>query len=308
MPAAKSDKTPKDKNKRDLKAEIEKTAKMFDDVVKPGETPAQATSRPVIVGHTAMIRDDPMMKDKTDDSRKDAGKDIPAKTHKARSVVPFGGEDTAEADNEPAKEIEAPDEDIRPDKITVSVVSKKSAEAKQPAADTSAPEPTEAADSATQETTESPSPAKSSATETAEASEARDDTTEAADSSEPEASVTEDQPDEATAEGVPAGQEAEQPDDNGPVQGVVDSLVEEADAKKENQKKDDQLALRAEEAEKLIASKEYFVPIGQVSRRRSNYRIFFGLIILLVLAAAAVNFAIDAEAVDVGVNAFTDFL
>ena len=307
MPAAKSDKAPKDKD-RDLRAEIEKSAKLVDDIAKPGETPAQPTSRPVIVGHMPMIKDDPMMKDKNDESKDGTGEDVPAKTHRAKSISPLGTKNTENTDTEPAGEGEKTAEDSESEKITVSVVSKRSSKAME----------SDASDTSTQEPTEAPSLEVSSATEEGEAPESPDassTTEDAAEAPQPESenpeaenAGTEAQSGQAAEEKAAAEPEPEQSADDGPAQGVVDSLVEEANAKKDNQKKEDELALRAEEAEKLIASKEFFVPIGQVSRRRSNHRIFLGLIMLVVLAAAAVNFAVDAEAIDIGVNAVTDLL
>jgi hypothetical protein len=48
------------KPKAQNQAPISKKSKVFD-VAKPGETPADTTSRPVIVGHTPMIKQDPMV-------------------------------------------------------------------------------------------------------------------------------------------------------------------------------------------------------------------------------------------------------
>lgn len=54
-----------DKTKKpepNLIEEIDKSVKMFD-VAKPGQTPAQATSRPIIVKHGAMLKKDPMVRE-----------------------------------------------------------------------------------------------------------------------------------------------------------------------------------------------------------------------------------------------------
>lgn len=88
----------------------------------------------------------------------------------------------------------------------------------------------------------------------------------------------------------------------------VDAVANEAAAKKGVKKEQDEYASRLAEAEKLVASKQYVVPIGQASRRRSHQLFLIGLILSLLLGLALLNFAIDAEALDIGVSALTDLL
>ncbi len=85
--------------------------------------------------------------------------------------------------------------------------------------------------------------------------------------------------------------ESEKADKNEEVAGendeaaVVDAVVDQAaaDKKKQNQKNDEETARQAA-IDKLVAEKKYFVPIGQVSKRRNRRvsLIILGLIILVV--------------------------
>lgn len=54
-----------------------KTAPQVNDIAKPGETPAPATSRPVITGHGPMVKQDPMVSGGADDDGEDIIKDKP---------------------------------------------------------------------------------------------------------------------------------------------------------------------------------------------------------------------------------------
>lgn len=89
---------------------------------------------------------------------------------------------------------------------------------------------------------------------------------------------------------------------------AVDTLASAANAKKENQKESDEAAARAVELEKIIESKQYFVPIGEAKRRRSNQRILLTIILMIIITIASVNFGIDAEVLDLGIEPLTDIL
>lgn len=90
--------------------------------------------------------------------------------------------------------------------------------------------------------------------------------------------------------------------------GAVDTLVNEVDAKQADKKQKKELEERTLELEKIINSKEFFVPIGVASRRRSNRRIVWLLILIVVLGLVGLNFAVDAGLLDIGVQALTDLL
>ncbi len=75
---------------------------------------------------------------------------------------------------------------------------------------------------------------------------------------------------------------------------VVDAVADQAteDKKKQNKDSDAEIA-RKKALEKLVADKKYFVPIGQVSRRR-NRRAVLVFVILLILIIGG-YLALDAE-------------
>jgi hypothetical protein len=89
------------------KEEIPKTAPKMVDVSEPGKTAASATSRPVIVGHGSMIKQDPMVKEgvEVEDAK-------PASSGTRISIKP--PEDSAEEAEE--KTSEAEDTEVKPDK------------------------------------------------------------------------------------------------------------------------------------------------------------------------------------------------
>lgn len=191
------------------------------DVAGPGNTPALATSRPIIVKHGSMATRDPMM---VDDNAKDE-----AETASEQS-------NTRELKIQP----DQPEDD----------------KAEAPAVVESSPE---------------------------ENLEEQDDT-----------SVKQPEPD--------ANENASSET------GAVDSLMNEVDTKQADKKQKRALDEHVKELEKVIATKEFFVPIGIESRRRSTMRVLLVLILLLVLGLAGLNFAIDAELTDIGVPALTDLL
>lgn len=193
----------------------DKSSKLSD-VSKPGETPASATSRPVIVGHSPMIKKDPMVRDSIGDPEESKSEDdsrLPIQTHEIKI--------------EPLKEASKTKEEPEPEEEV----------AKKPKA-------------------------------------------------------TEEKPEEEPK----------------PKDGAVEALAGEVNAKREEQKQKEAAEAKAKELEKVIESKEFFLPIGQAARRRSAFRFVLIFVALLVLAAAILNFMIDAETIDIGVEPLTDLL
>jgi hypothetical protein len=90
--------------------------------------------------------------------------------------------------------------------------------------------------------------------------------------------------------------------------GAVDTLINEVDAKQADKKQKKEFEERMAELEKSIESKEFFVPIGVASHRRSKRRLIGLMILILLLGLAGLNFAVDAEVIEIGVQAFTDLL
>lgn len=89
---------------------------------------------------------------------------------------------------------------------------------------------------------------------------------------------------------------------------AVDALAGGVSTKKEEQKADEEAAKRALELENMIASKEYFVPIGEAKRRRSNQNLLAVIILLLFTTLAGLNFAVDADMLDIGIPPLTNLL
>lgn len=90
---------------------------------------------------------------------------------------------------------------------------------------------------------------------------------------------------------------------------VVENLVKDVTADQSDKKEKHDLELLNEEAEKLIASKQFFVPLGQ--EHKASSRAGFALIISLLIVALALvvlNFAVDAELITIGVDPLTDVL
>lgn len=251
------------KKNNDLKKEIDKSAKLFD-VAKPGKTPASTTSRPVIVGHSPMIKRDPMVKEEGSQAAVEGpAPEAPEEKlapHVARKIVPLSGSPDEEDKDAPENE-EAKNEELKP---------------AEPAAESEPPAAAEESDKETEPDTpeESPEPEKPS---------------------EPEEEKSEEEPETPAVEDSTGG-------------AAVEALAGEVSAKREEQKQKEELAAKKAEVEETIAKKEFFVPIGQESRKRLNNHILFGLIVIILLTMAALNFAVDAELLDIGIKPLTDIM
>ncbi len=87
---------------------------------------------------------------------------------------------------------------------------------------------------------------------------------------------------------------------------VVDAVAEQSGRKKKSEPTKEDIVRQAE-IEKMIEAKKYFAPIGQVNHRR-NKRWFWVSLTLLLLSAAAVYAAIDANILDVGIKLPYEFI
>ncbi len=89
--------------------------KTISDVEKPGTTPANATSRPVIVGHGPVMKDPMVTTDKkdTNDQATDTPSAAKLRVEPKKVIKPLTPEETAEEDatKDPAPESEAPAKD-----------------------------------------------------------------------------------------------------------------------------------------------------------------------------------------------------
>lgn len=267
------------KSEKDLKKEIEEAAKLFD-VAKPGNTPASSTSRPTIVGHSPMIKKDPMVSgasdekssdDKADDKtgKEESTDEAPAKMHHEATIMPLGDikKETAPEEDKTEKPTE---EEVKDNPIEDKIEVKKVEATK----DDSIDKPEIPADDK--------------------------DTKPVEKEDEPNVSV---EPEEAEPE-----EKTETAEKSEPSNAAVNTLVNEVSAKRESQKQKEEYDNKVKELEKLVQSKEYYVPIGAAARRRSTFKVLLSLIFLLALAAATLNFAIDAELLDLGLKPFTNIL
>lgn len=222
--------------KKDEPATAGKPSKIID-VSKPDETPADATARPLIVGHGSMIKKDPMVVD----TEKDIEKPEEPLSQKASIKI------------EPPAEAEEPD-----------------------------------------------SPAQTSDEKVSADKEENTDTPEI-----PEEPPAEEENTETSPEETPSTPEAED-DDTG--SGAVSALANEVGNKREAEKAEADNKARIEGVEKLIRSKKYYVPIGELHGHHIVRDLIVLFILLLILAAIGVNFAIDAGKIDIGIKPLTDLL
>ncbi len=89
--------------------------------------------------------------------------------------------------------------------------------------------------------------------------------------------------------------------------GIVDELAKQAASKKQQQAEDKADLIQREKTDELIAAKTYFVPTTQVAKRRVK-NVLITFILLALIGAMALNFAIDAELIDIGISPVTDLM
>lgn len=107
---------------------------------------------------------------------------------------------------------------------------------------------------------------------------------------------------------TPGAPDAQDMDDDDVSNGaVVDAVIGQATQKKRNGELSDAEKAEQEHIQQLIADKTYFVPIGQVSKRR-NRRAVVILLVVLLLTLVAVNFVLDVGLIDISGVPHTDVL
>ena len=219
------------------------------DVAKPGKTAPSATSKPIIVGHKSMMKQDPMMSEKPAKSSDDGDKIAVNRGTKVVAPLTLKVVDTSE------------------EKLATAPVLK----------ETSAEEPAIQSAAAPAEPEEVPGAAEVPATPEVE---------------------TPETPEEELA---PAASEEAEPESTSDEASEVDAVAEQVGSgKKKDSQETEEEKQKRENVEKLIADKKYFVPTGQVTRKRRTRWTIFLLIVLI--AAAGFIFAVDAEVIDVGVD------
>jgi hypothetical protein len=88
----------------------------------------------------------------------------------------------------------------------------------------------------------------------------------------------------------------------------IGTLAEEASVGKETQKQQNEEAKQAEAKQKLIDTRQYYLNIGEIKRRRTNARILVVLLVLTILAVVSYGLALDAELLDSNLQPVTDIL
>jgi hypothetical protein len=120
---------------------------------------------------------------------------------------------------------------------------------------------------------------------------------------EPEAKTEEPKPEEPKPEETKEeGSEPAKADGSA----VVDAVIEQAGAKRKQDQESEADKKRQAELEKLIEEKKYFVPIGQVRRRR-NTRWGITILLLLVIIAGA-YLALDAGLIQANIKLPVDLI
>jgi hypothetical protein len=265
--------------------------KQIMDVSKPGKTTPDATARPLIVGHSGMLKD-PMMSPGSVPATTDApaSKDTATpivKTRAGKVLQPIsltaadveGGKDTDEGTPQPKTEVAAPEEPTTTNASEGSTAASTSGKGFTIIDNTSANAEPKKSVEPTPPTTTSDEPKENVAKddEAAKAPAQSDDTKSAEEAS------------------------SEKPEDAA----VIDAVVDQAAANKAQKQEDKDLIARQEKIAKLIEDKTYFAPVKQAAARRKGKALVLVLILLLLLSAgayAAVDMGIVKPGFDVPVH------
>ncbi len=272
--------------------------KKFFDVAKPGKSMPPSTSRPAIVGHRTILKD-PMV----------------------NTGVAASGEVSPPIE-EPATEkiVSTTAPTLKPLSVSVVSDSDPSPEAEKTAAKpvdampevTSGVEIVPEADAEEAEESADIIPVKKTGGETVitppehpEQDEAVETDKPTADSESKQAETTE--PAQSTASTTPAPSEA-QPAGSAEATAEAEAVVAKSEAEKQAEKASEAAAARVAAAEKLIADKTYFVPVGERRTQRSKKHVgltlFLCLIGLLALAYLAIDSGMIKTSVDLPVRLF----
>lgn len=189
---------------------------------------------------------------------------------------------TGDSEEEPKEEQESKDkkQEMKDKPVEVKVNPKK----KDPKEDKPKEEQTDTRDSITEESDQDDSSTKDEQAEEEQPTQSNDD------SQDPKAG---DQ--DSTKEGASSKS------------GEVEALAGEADSKMAA-RHNEQATKEAEARQKLIDSKQYYLNIGEIKRRRMTVKLISILIIVLVLSAAGYLLAADGGIIDGPIKPVTDIL
>jgi Mg-chelatase subunit ChlI len=257
------------------KAKTQKDQGRVFDVARPGKSTPDSSSRPLIVGHRTMLKQDPMVSAMTK---------VPSDALLPKEEIVLSAPEIPEdpvTDKTPKKPAVRTIKVESSGKPVAEILMKKAAKA---AAET-LPVVEEPAVGVEEQEQPAPNP------EVANKQEAE----------EVQAPKQEDSPaaDEAASQEKPgeAGEE-----DKSSEEGEVGAVADKAGAKKAEEKAAEEAAAKQEAYEKLISEKKYFAPIGEKKRKRSM-RLGLLLVVLLVFAVlAAGDLLIDAGVIKTSIK------
>lgn len=129
-----------------------------------------------------------------------------------------------------------------------------------------------------------------------------------------EETETEVKSDDKEPEAEPAAEEAKstenqtsEPDKKTANQATVDAVAEQAGKKKKIGPTEEEVA-RANQIKKMTEEKKYFLPIGEVTRRRNTRRATWVIIVMLILVLIGGYITIDAGLIDSTVSLPFNFI
>lgn len=268
-------------SKKDAKKE---PAKKHMDVTRPGEAAPSASSRPIVVTHQPRVADPMVNKRKTDSitgapAVEQAGSTVhsildPRKPRLKVEPLPNSGVvqdnagDLSKPLHDPGSVVKPANEDNKPKSEELDSYVEKQSEDKNVAEPEAELEKSAKGDGGSEK--------------------------------EPE------QPENKVSEPDRTG---ESPSDEQPQpEGIVDELAKQAAAKKKRVEDDKEGASRKERIDSLVASKQYNVPIGQLTKRRNTIALVIVLLLIVLIGLAAANFALDAGLIDVDIEPLTDII
>ena len=295
-------------------AESKKAAsKQVMDVSRPGKSAPAATAKPVIVTNRPVLQDPMVVNDESDKDTPVAV--VPAVKRSGGLILqPLSAEKAGEGDSDShsitvktKKDSVAKDETIDLPllpTIADSIPDDKPAEPEEPAAEEEKPASKETKDESKTEPavpTEAEPEAAAEPVKQPEAPSASEVSDEAAEpkpteAKEPAPAEPESKPADETPEHVTSGEVASRA-----------TAVPTTDGALADENKEELAETQHDKAvEKLIDSKQYYLPVNSVEKRRTKRVILIGIILSIVLALAWVDIALDAGLITIdGVQPIT---
>lgn len=276
-----------------------KPSKKIIDVAQPGKTPPAGNSKSVIVTNRPIMKD-PMMVDEA------AGAEKPAEKVVAKSeavIAPLADNATKDESKDKAsagskKADAAVEEELKKedDKKTIAVLAEEAAVKKEEAVEAD-------------KTDETDSSAEPAGEETAPETELPDVPPESDSDSEADKPESEKPAENVTAEAddmpdeEPVAETDKTDDKPESDQPKTDQSVAEADAEEAAKQEKHDAAIK-----KLVDSKQYFLPINSVEKRRSKRVMALGIILSILLVLLWIDIALDASLIEIeGVKPVTHF-